>query len=114
MHLHDHHHRSGLEEVLEDAHTAIALLAGTVVASPVLLAALAGRQAVATAAALYLAAIVGAWVAVGLLAGALSAAGHRAARASDATAGDGPTGGATDAAPTSDVARDPDPAPATR
>jgi hypothetical protein len=108
MHLHDRH-RPGLD-LLEDAHTPIALLVGTVVASPVLLAALSGRQDVGTAAALYAAAIIGSWLVVGLLAGALAAAGRGPTEADGgATADTGAEAGAG-----SDVARDPDPVPATR
>ncbi|QGG94661.1 hypothetical protein [Actinomarinicola tropica] len=75
MRRHDDVHVSGaVEALLEDAHSAIALLAGTVVASPVLLAALGGRRDVASALGLYVAAIAGCWVVVGLVAGALSLA----------------------------------------
>lgn len=114
MHLHDRHTPSGVEEVLEEAHSAIALLLGTVVASPVLLAALSGRQSVTTAAALYLAAIVGAWIVVGLLAGALSAAGHRTGRITTDATDAGADAGTASSPATADSERDPDPAPATR
>lgn len=67
---------SRLESAQASAHTAIALLIGTFVASPVLVAALAGRQDVVVALALYLVALVGAWIAVGLFAGAFAMAGR--------------------------------------
>ena len=54
-----------------ETHVAASLVLGTLVASPVLLAALSGRQAVPSALALYLAAIVGSWFVVGLVGGAL-------------------------------------------
>lgn len=97
MHLHEDH-RPGLDALLEDAHTPIAVLVGTVIAAPVLVATLAGRQSIGSAALLYLAAIVGSWIVIGLLAGAMGAA---AAPVADDE---------TDVEPD----RDPDPTPTTR
>lgn len=98
MRPHDHL-PTALDEVLEDSHLAISLLAGTLVASPVLVAAFSGRQPVSSALGLYLAAIVGAWVVVGLLGGALSLAGRRPI--------DGAAGGSAEPLPPSPAADDP-------
>ena len=80
---------SRLEDAQSSAHTSIALIMGTLVASPVLVAALVGRQDVVVALALYLAAIVVSWVAVGLFAGAFALAGR--ARRRDNTPIDAPS-----------------------
>jgi hypothetical protein len=112
---------TAIDEVLEEAHLAIALLAGTVVASPVLLAALSGRREVASTLGLYVAAIVASWVVVGLIGGALSLAG---ARGTDQGASTDPASGhsASPAEPSAastaedavDPAREPDPATTSR
>src|SRR5690606_9956007 len=70
-----------LEVAEESRHTAIALLLGTAIASPVLLAALSGRQDPVVALALYLVALVGAWLAVGVFVGAFDLAGRSSAAA---------------------------------
>lgn len=75
-----------LDAADESTHTAVALLIGTAVASPVLLAALAGHQDVIVALALYLVALVVSWLAVGLFVGAFSLA----ARPSSTEIGDEP------------------------
>jgi hypothetical protein len=72
-----------LEDAQSSAHTAIALIMGTLVASPVLVAALVGHQDVVVALALYLAAIVVSWIAVGLFAGAFALAGRARRRDDD-------------------------------
>lgn len=112
---------SRLESAQASAHTAIALFVGTLIASPVLVAALAGRQDVVVALAMYLAAIVGSWVAVGLFAGAFALAGRKRARAqaeASADARDRTAAAASSAAPTDegtdDDATEPDPVSATR
>lgn len=125
MRSHDHP-TAALDQVLEDSHLAIALLTGTLVASPVLLAALSGRQPVSTALGLYVAAIAGAWIVVGLLGGALSLAGRQPTgqAAGEEAAGEeatspAPTSGAGPVDVPAGVAVDratgePDPATATR
>jgi hypothetical protein len=67
---------SRLESAQASAHTGIALVLGTFLASPVIVAALTGRQDVVVALALYLVAIVVSWLAVGLFAGAFALAGR--------------------------------------
>ncbi|MDZ7678929.1 MAG: hypothetical protein U5K29_10300 [Acidimicrobiales bacterium] len=57
-------------------HFGITLVVGTVVAAPVLGAALFGRQSVPTALAIYAATLVVVWVLAGLLGGALALAGR--------------------------------------
>ncbi|MFP3906266.1 MAG: hypothetical protein ACLFRV_05115 [Acidimicrobiales bacterium] len=57
-------------------HFGITLVVGTVVAAPVLVAALFGRQSVPTALAIYAATLVVVWVLAGLLGGALALVGR--------------------------------------
>lgn len=72
------------------------LLVATLVASPVLVAALQGRQDVRLALALYLAALVVVWVLSGI-AGGLFAMIRPSSAAPDVDDDDGPTGGTTTA-----------------
>jgi hypothetical protein len=78
------HAASRLEDAQSSAHTAIALVMGTLVASPVLVAALVGHQDVVVALGLYIAAIIVSWIAVGLFAGAFALAGRARRRDDDA------------------------------
>lgn len=112
---------SRLESAQSSAHTAIALFTGTLIASPVLVSALAGRQDVVVALALYLAAIVGSWIAVGLFAGAFALAGRKRARPHAAAPSEAHEARVVDAEDDStdddsslDGAAEPDPVPATR
>lgn len=104
MRRHDDERGAGsIEAVLEEAHTPVALLAGTVVASPVLLAALGGRQDVGGAVGLWLLAIAGCWIVAGVVGGALTMSSPRRADTEPPTDPD-----------EAHAAGDPDPSPASR
>jgi hypothetical protein len=90
---------SRLESAQSSAHMGIALVLGTFLASPVIVAALTGRQDVVVALALYLVAIVVSWLAVGLFAGAFALAGRTVRNVAAAVA-------TSDAAPASNTAID--------
>ncbi|MBK5224909.1 MAG: hypothetical protein JJE52_18950 [Acidimicrobiia bacterium] len=96
------------DDRLADSHLGIALLVGTLVASPVLLAALSGRQAVPTALALYVAAIIGSWMVVGLVGGAFAMV-ARVESSDDVDTHGGDGHGSTEAR-TASATREPDPA----